>query len=230
MGLSNFRLDIVNVRLLSLFIFAASCCSVAAYPANLQKYFGRSRHFLLEQQRRQPYGQLQDHLRTCMASSSNDNNNNGDDEKFSFGQRIESVKCVAVGAISGGIALTPVTALHDIGFGYGGPAQWEFDTDMGSLEAGLFAIVYRYCIRKDDNPMLNQGVIGAFVLARTLSRIQVPSYCTFAPLNCGAPLYYFDWNMIQQAGWNGAESVALFGAAAFAMDYCFKKSFISKFP
>jgi hypothetical protein len=111
-----------------------------------------------------------------------------DDDKFSFGQRIESTKCVVVGALSGGFSVVLFTALHDIAFGgqefNNGVAQWEFDTDMGSLESALFAIVYRYCIRKDDNPMLNQGVIGAFVLVRTLSRIRVPSYCTAAPLDC----------------------------------------------
>jgi len=55
---------------------------------------------------------------------------------------------------------------------------------MGSLEAALFAIVYRYAIRGDENPMLNQGVVGAFVFVRTLSRVQVPRYCSAAPLSC----------------------------------------------
>lgn len=110
-----------------------------------------------------------------------------EDDKFSFQQRIESIKCVVVGALSGGIAVTPLTALHDILLGpemNNGVAQWEFDTDMGSLEAALFAIVYRYVVRTDENPMLNQGAIGAFVLVRTLSRIRVPSYCSAAPLDC----------------------------------------------
>lgn len=111
-----------------------------------------------------------------------------DDDKFSFGQRIESIKCAVVGAVSGGIALAPVTAVHDIFLGpefANGVAQWEFDTDVGSLEAALFAIVYRYCIRSDDNnEMLNQGVIGAFCITRTLSRIRVPSFCTAVPLDC----------------------------------------------
>jgi hypothetical protein len=193
-----------------------------------------------------------------------------DDDKFSFGQRIESTKCVVVGALSGGFSVVLFTALHDIAFGgqefNNGVAQWEFDTDMGSLESALFAIVYRYCIRKDDNPMLNQGVIGAFVLVRTLSRIRVPSYCTAVPLDCklmvmlvatsllhcgvllllirkrtfsfihtwyyigGSPLGYFDWSMIKQGVFSGVESVALFGGAALAMEYCFRKGYISKFP
>ena len=32
--------------------------------------------------------------------------------------------------------------------------------DMGSLQSALFAIVYRYCVREDDdNDMLNMGVM-----------------------------------------------------------------------
>ena len=32
--------------------------------------------------------------------------------------------------------------------------------DMGSLQSALFAIVYRYCVREDDdNEMLNMGVM-----------------------------------------------------------------------
>jgi hypothetical protein len=45
----------------------------------------------------------------------------------------------------------------------------------------------------------------------------------------GAPLGYFDWNMIGQATFSGLESVVMFGAAAAAMDYCYKKGFISRF-
>jgi len=154
-----------------------------------------------------------------------------DDDKFSFGQRIESVKCGVVGAVSGGVALTPVAFLHNLGAD-NGVAQWEFDTDMGSLEAALFAIVYRYCVRLDgdSNEMLQMGVVGAFVLVRTLSKIQVSGSCDAIPLSCGAPLGYFDWGMLLQGGWSGLESVALFGAAAFAMEYCFSRQIISKFP
>lgn len=100
---------------------------------------------------------------------------------------------------------------------------------MGSLEGALFAIVYRYAIRDDDNPMLNQGAVGAFVLVRTLSRITTPTYCSAIPLSCGEPLGYFSWDMINQGLLSGVESAALFGGAALAMEYAFKKGFISKF-
>ena len=152
-----------------------------------------------------------------------------DEDKFSPQQRIESVKTGIVGALSGGIAAAPFIALHDVpAYGF---ASWEFDTDMGAIQSALFAIVYRYCVRKkDNNDMLNQGVIGAFVVVRTLSRVRVPGYCTAAPLDCGDPIGYFDWNMIQQLLLNGLESVALFGAAAAAMEFAYGRGWISKFP
>ena len=161
-------------------------------------------------------------------SSSNNSNENGED-KFSFFQRIESTKTAVLGLLSGGILSTPFIALHDIP-AYGAPS-WEFDTDMGSLQSALFAIVYRYCIREDDdNEMLNQGVVGAFVVTRTLSRVRVPLYCSAAPLDCGDPLGYLDYDMLQQLVLNGLESVALFGGAALAMEYAYSNKWISKFP
>ena len=79
-------------------------------------------------------------------------------DKFSMFQRIESIKTATVGLLSGGILATPFIALHDLP--EYGAASWEFDTDMGSLQSALFAIVYRYCVREeDDNEMLNMGVV-----------------------------------------------------------------------
>jgi hypothetical protein len=39
-----------------------------------------------------------------------------------------------------------------------------------------------------------------------------------------------DWSMVQQAVNSGIESAVMFGAAAAAMDYCFRKGYISHFP
>jgi len=155
---------------------------------------------------------------------------NSDDNKFGMEQRIDSGKSLLLGLIVGSVGQAPVSFFHDIIAGSGGLAQWEFDTDSAALEAGLFAVVYRYCIRQDENEQLNQGVIGAFVLVRTLSRLSVPSYCSAVPLNCGAPLGYLDWNLLQQIGWSGAESVLMFGLTALAVDIAISKGYISKFP
>jgi len=118
----------------------------------------------------------------------------GDKNKFDFGQRVESVKCLVVGALVGGLVLSPLAAIHDIALlpmlepniPLNGIGQWEFDTDMGALQAGLFAIVYRYCVRKDGktSPQLGQGVVGAFAVTRSLGGIVVPSYCIPVSLYC----------------------------------------------
>ena len=113
-----------------------------------------------------------------------------DKDKFGFGQRIESLKCLVLGAIVGSFALAPLAFLGDVVFPLPYPtnpiAQWEFDNDMAGFQTGLFAIVYRYAIRQDGstNPQLNQGVVAAFAVTRTLSRIVTPTYCTAITLNC----------------------------------------------
>lgn len=157
-----------------------------------------------------------------------------DGNKFGFVERIDSIKSFMIGAIVGGVALAPISAVHELVFPTlaesNGLAQFEFDTDMGSIQAGLFSIIYRYCIREDNNPQLNSGIVGGFIIIRTLSRIMVPSYCTAVPLSCGAPLQYFDYNMIYQCAFHGIESVALFGVTAYVLDYMMKKQWIGKFP
>jgi hypothetical protein len=115
-----------------------------------------------------------------------------DDEKFGFGQRVESVKCLVLGLIVGSLVFAPFGGVHDLLLlnvfepfvQTNNIAQWEFDTDMSGFQSGLFAIVYRYCVRTDDNPQLGQGVVGAFVLTRTLAQVVVPPYCSAVALNC----------------------------------------------
>lgn len=174
-----------------------------------------------------------------MSSSSSDPD--ADDEKFGMAQRIASVQSLVVGALAGSIALAVPEFVHQTildsmldltPLGVGGMAQFEFDNDMGAVISGLFAIVYRYCIRLDgDREQLKQGVVGAFTLTRALSRITVPvASCSSLPLSCGAPLGYLNWNMLFQIGVNGVESGIMFAATAAAIDYCMEKGWIKKFP
>lgn len=174
-------------------------------------------------------------------SSTSDNDDNDDDdyqEKFGFQQRLDSGKSFVVGAVVGSVAVTLPNLIHQVVLtpllnlpGDAGLAQFEFDTDAAGLLTGLFAIVYRYGLRQDTtNPQLNQGLIGAFVLTRTLSRITLPSYCTAIVLNCGPPLGYLDWNLLTQLAVNGAESAVMYAATAKAMDVCMERGWISRFP
>lgn len=97
-------------------------------------------------------------------------------------QRIESIKAFVIGALAGSISIAPLTYVHYADYNM---AQFELSTDMAAIQAGLFAITYRYVSRKgDDNPMLSQGAVGAFAIVRTLSNIQAPSTCDAFPLTC----------------------------------------------
>jgi hypothetical protein len=155
------------------------------------------------------------------------NDNNNDNNKFGFWQRIDSIKSGVVGAIAGSLASTILLALHDDLI-----QQWEFDTDGAAVSSGLFAIVYRYCVREDTNPQLAQGVVGAFALTRTIARIHVPiATCTALPLTCGPPLGVLNWDLLWQLAWNGAESFVMFGSAAYALEYVTtQRGWISRFP
>jgi hypothetical protein len=54
--------------------------------------------------------------------------------------------------------------------------------------------------------------------------------CRFSlVLSGGAPLGYFNYEMLQQVGLQGVESAVLFGAAALAMDFAFRGGWVSKF-
>lgn len=161
-------------------------------------------------------------------AAANKKSNNKDINKFGFWQRIDSVKSGVVGAVAGSVGSTIIIALHDNNI-----QQWEFDTDSAAISGGLFAIVYRYCVREDnnDNPQLAQGVVGAFAIVRTLARIDVPwESCTALPLTCGPPLGILDWEILCQLVWNGAESFAIFGGAAAAIEYVSERKWISRFP
>ena len=86
------------------------------------------------------------------SSSSNNSDDDNDDitgvidnddessSKFDMAQRIESLKSIVLGALAGGIGLTPIAYLHYVYFAAAtesnGLAQWEFVTDMSSIEAG----------------------------------------------------------------------------------------------
>jgi hypothetical protein len=177
------------------------------------------------------------------SNNSNQNSPNTIDttnqNKFGWKQRFASVQCLLLGAIVGSLAQAPISLLHNLLIHPTNPiAQWEYDTDASAISGGLFAIVYRYCIREDTtNPQLNEGCISAMILIRTLPQISIPSYCTSVPLNCQqnnkSPFYWYifdDWNVLQQLLWCGIEAAVLFTVVAKMMDMAMEKQYITRFP
>jgi hypothetical protein len=141
-------------------------------------------------------------------------------------ERINSAMAAGFGAVTGSLAFAPLDLIR-----HGGAMQqWEFDTDGAALESALFAVVYRYCTREDENPQLKQGVVGAFVIVRSLAQVRVPDSCEVFPLRCGPPFDYLNWDMLFQLGFGGVESAAAFGATALAIDNLANRGIISRFP
>ena len=190
------------------------------------------------------------------SSSSNDKNNhhhdkNNDDnnsDKFGWSQRWASIQSLILGAIVGSIASAPISLFHNLVIlqRTNPIAQWEYDTDANAIIGGLFAIVYRYCIRDDGdtNPPLKQGCVSAMILIRTLPQIHIPSYCTSVPLNChheniithvlssfsSTPYIFDDGIVLQQLFWSGLESTLLFTVVAQMMDHAMTRQYIQRFP
>jgi hypothetical protein len=160
-------------------------------------------------------------------------------------ERINSGKAAIAGALVGSIAFAPVDLVVQqfilTGGGVGGVEgawlpQWEFNTDQMALQGALFAVVYRYATREDQNPMLKQGVVGGFTLVRALPLVKVSAACEAIPLrkseeekvvvrNCGvlcwglarssAPpppaicLRTFDVTVTSLEGWSDGASILL---------------------
>jgi len=127
--------------------------------------------------------------------------------QFSAAERIESVKAGAIGGIVGATAATPFLYLSSTILSAPNPTgQWEFQTDMASIEGALFAICYRYIVRQDglENEMLKTGALGAFIIIRTLPLISVPSSCSSVPLQCKY-FYVLDPATIPQVALHGLE-------------------------
>ena len=195
-------------------------------------------------------------LYDASSSSSNDKNNHhhnqkNDDsqsDKFGWSQRWASIQSLILGAIVGSIASAPISLFHNLVIlqRTNPMAQWEYDTDANAIIGGLFAIVYRYCIRDDGdtNPPLKQGCVSAMILIRTLPQIHIPSYCTSVPLNChheniithllssfsSTPYLFDDGIVLQQWFWSGLESTLLFTVVAQMMDHAMTRQYIQRFP
>ena len=140
-------------------------------------------------------------------------------------KRAESGKAALISAVVGSVGGLPVTLLDPNRF----TPQWELQADGLALMLFLFGVVYRYAVRADNNPMLKQGVVGAFVITRSWALLDAPAdACSALPLNCGPPLGYFSWDMIFHGLIATAQTGSACAAAAFAIEFAFDKGFIQR--
>jgi hypothetical protein len=145
------------------------------------------------------------------------------------GEKLESVKAAVFSAVGGSLAVIPYAVIKGALMHFN--SEWEFNIDgLLILTAPLFGITYRYAIRRDNNPNLKQGVIGAFVITRAVATVKVSDICTSIPLNCGPPFYLFTGDMLGTGLEHFFEAGLCFGGAAYLMETLFKSKILSKFP
>ena len=145
-----------------------------------------------------------------------------------FSQRLESGKVAVLSAVAGSVGHAPLAIVGAFVWGDGLSAGWEFNTDALAVTLALFGVVYRYATRKDGNVQLKQGVVGAFTLTRTLNMVSLPETCTPLPLNCGAPLGYLSWQVIQDLVLVGGGSLVAFGIGALAIEAAYRRGLIQR--
>lgn len=111
-------------------------------------------------------------------------------------------------------------------------AEWQVKHVGLALSCVLFGITYRYAVRRDGNPNLKQGVVGAFSITRALAAVTAPAEsCSAAlPLDCGPPFRLFTWTMLGQGALALLESAAVLGLCALLLDALFAAGWLSRFP
>ena len=143
-----------------------------------------------------------------------------------FAERIESAKAAVVGGLAASVAASPaefLTHTNNI-------AQFEFDVDQISIMGALFGLVFRYAVRRDNNPQLRQGVVGAFAITRAVATVRVSDECLAVPLRCGPPLSYLDYAMLGQLASGLVVSGVAFAAAGYAIDAGVDRGWLKRFP
>jgi hypothetical protein len=131
-------------------------------------------------------------------------------------EKLESVKTALVSLVAGGVATLPFSLVLGTISGFG--ATWEFETDGLALTLPLFGLVYRYAIRKDKNPQLRAGVMGAFAITRAVSLVDVDASCSSIPLHCESVFILFTSGMLLQGLSRLIESYIAYYGSALAID------------
>ena len=140
---------------------------------------------------------------------------------FTPAERLESLKAALCGAICAGVlslaqllshrwpsltSLPPFSSLAGLTLLVTGA--------IALLSGALFALTYRYTIRRDDNPQLKAGVVLAFTLVRGLAQVDT-----------GSAIAQNFWPFLAACG----ESLVLFGGCAIALNLALRWQWLKPF-
>ncbi len=154
------------------------------------------------------------------------------DSPFTLAERLESTKAALVGGL-GALGVTvgvlgvnrvlqagiPIsrTPWSWAGWGDWGLGMWlgAIGCAIAALSGALFALTYRYAVRRDGNPQLKGGVILAFTLVRSLAQVDAASALS-------QRLWPFAWAI--------AYSLLLFGTTALLLELGCTQGWLHRFP
>ncbi|MEM6437291.1 MAG: hypothetical protein AAF773_26045 [Cyanobacteria bacterium P01_D01_bin.115] len=144
---------------------------------------------------------------------------------FTPAERLESLKAALCGAICAGLlslaqllshrwpSLTSLPPLRDLFSSLAGLTLLVTGA-IALLSGALFALTYRYAIRRDDNPQLKAGVVLAFALVRGLAQV-----------DAGSAIAQNFWPFLAACG----ESLVLFGGCAIALNLALRWQWLQPF-
>mgnify|MGYP001796466109 FL=1 len=144
---------------------------------------------------------------------------------FTPAERLESLKAALCGAICAGLlslaqllshrwsSLTSLPPLRDLFSSLAGLTLLVTGA-IALLSGALFALTYRYAIRRDDNPQLKAGVVLAFTLVRGLAQV-----------DAGSAIAQNFWPFLAACG----ESLVLFGGCAIALNLALRWQWLQPF-
>ncbi|MGD1940939.1 MAG: hypothetical protein ACFB0G_06475 [Leptolyngbyaceae cyanobacterium] len=143
---------------------------------------------------------------------------------FTPAERLESLKAALCGATCAGLLslaqlishrwpLTSLPPLRDLLSSLAGLTLLVTGA-IALLSGALFALTYRYAIRRDDNPQLKAGVVLAFTLVRGLAQV-----------DAGSAITQNFWPFFAACG----ESLVLFGGCAIALNLALRWQWLQPF-
>ena len=142
-----------------------------------------------------------------------------------FFERIESIKFVVVGVLSGSVASLPPAII--LGALNGFDAQWEVSHDLLAASLAVYALIYRYAFREgDSNEMQKMGVVGGLAAMRALAAVQVSQDCSPFPISCSLA----GWLQLAVAPAEVfVESFVVFTASSLAFEAMADKGLLKRF-
>jgi len=131
-------------------------------------------------------------------------------------ERGEAVKAAGISALYGSMLAAPMR-MSELLAGDAAMNAFGYNAFSLGVQTALFGIMYRTCVRSDDNDQLKQGAIGAAALCRALCTMVIANKASAGEI----------W---LQLGAHFGESIIVFGGAATALEWAWNRGYATRLP